>query len=294
MKSADIAKSFRIDNPEKFKLKDFDPADTGGLAKDKDSFKDIVAADAKRLGDLQGRMHAEGRWSVLIILQGMDASGKDGVVEHVLAGVNPLGVDVHSFKQPSSEELAHDFLWRTTLRLPERGRIGLFNRSYYEEVIVVRVHPEYLGGQKLPAAVNTDAIWKERFEDIVAFEKHLVRSGTIVLKFFLNISKEQQSKELLQRLDDPEKHWKFNAGDLKERALWDKYMGAYEDMIRSTSTKDAPWYVVPSNSRWFSRLVVAGAVADAVEKLNPQFPPLDPKDKAALEEMKKALKASPL
>lgn len=287
MTSADIAKRFRIDNPEKFRLQDFDPADTGGL--EKGAFKEIVANDAKRIGDLQERMHAEGRWSVLIILQGMDASGKDGIVEHVLAGVNPLGVDVRSFKQPSAEELAHDFLWRTTLRLPERGRIGLFNRSYYEEVIVVRVHPEYLGGQKLPAAVNTENIWKERFEDIVAYEKHLVRSGTIVLKFFLNISKEQQGKELLQRLNDPDKRWKFNAGDLKERALWDKYMAAYEDMIRNTSTKEAPWHVVPSNSRWFSRLVVAAAVADAVEKLNPQYPALGDKDMAALEEMKKAL-----
>jgi PPK2 family polyphosphate:nucleotide phosphotransferase len=235
-------------------------------------------------------MYAEGRWSVLIILQGMDASGKDGVIQHVLAGVNPLGCDVRSFKQPSAQELAHDFLWRTTLGLPERGHIGVFNRSYYEEVLVVRVHPEYLGPQKLPPSLVTDNIWKQRFESIVAFEKHLARNGTVVLKFFLNISKEEQRKQLLERLEEPEKHWKFNAGDLKERALWDKYVAAYEDAIRHTSTKDAPWYIVPADNRWFSRMVVAGAVIEAVEKLNPRYPQLGEKDKAALEEMKRLLK----
>jgi PPK2 family polyphosphate:nucleotide phosphotransferase len=290
MKTADIANRFRIDSPDKFRLRDFDPADTGGLANDKDAFQAMLKDDAKKLGKLQERMFAEGRWSVLIILQGMDASGKDGVVENVLSGVNPQGCEVRSFKQPSAEELAHDFLWRTTLRLPERGRIGIFNRSYYEEVLVVRVHPEYLGGQKLPAPLVTDNIWKERFEDIIAFEKHLARSGTLVLKFFLHMSQAEQSKQMLERLEDPEKHWKFNAGDLKERALWNKYMAAYEDAIRKTSTKDAPWYVVPADNRWFARLVVAGAVTDALEKLNPQFPPLSSKDMAALEELKKALK----
>jgi PPK2 family polyphosphate:nucleotide phosphotransferase len=290
MKSSDIAKQFRIDDPEKFRLDDFDPGNTGGLAGDKDAFQDMVKEDSKKLGKLQERMYAEGRWSVLIILQGMDASGKDGIIQHVMEGVNPLGCDVRAFKQPSAEELAHDFLWRTTLHLPERGRIGIFNRSYYEEVLVVRVHPEYLAPQKLPPSLVTDNIWKERFEDIVAFEKHLARSGTLVLKFFLNISKEDQRKQLLERLEEPDKHWKFNAGDLKERALWNKYMAAYEDMIRHTSTKDAPWYVVPADNRWFSRMVVAGAVTDAVEKLNPQYPKLSDKDMAALEEMKRLLK----
>ena len=290
MNTADIAARYRIDSPGKLRLREFDPADTGGLANDKDAFQAMLKDDAKKLGKLQERMYAEGRWSVLIILQGMDASGKDGVVENVLSGVNPQGCEVSSFKQPSAEELAHDFLWRTTLKLPERGRIGVFNRSYYEEVLVVRVHPEYLGGQKLPPSLVTDNIWKERLEDIIAFEKHLARSGTLVLKFFLHMSQAEQSKQMLERLEDPEKHWKFNAGDLKERAFWDTYMAAYEDVIRRTASKEAPWFVVPSDNRWFQRLVVAGAVADAVEKLNPQYPKLSDKDMAALEEMKKALK----
>jgi PPK2 family polyphosphate:nucleotide phosphotransferase len=204
--------------------------------------------------------------------------------------VNPQGLDVRSFKQPSSEELAHDFLWRTTLKLPERGRIGVFNRSYYEEVIVVRVHPEYVGGQGLPKPLVTDKIWQERFEDIVAYEKHLVRSGTLVLKFFLHMSKEEQARQQLQRLEETDKHWKFNAGDLKERPLWDKYMSAYEEAITHTSTKEAPWYVVPSDNRWFQRMVVAGAIRDAVDRLDPQYPPLSADDMAALEEMKKVLK----
>ena len=289
MKSAEICQRFRIDRPDKFRLREYDPGGTADLANNKDAFKQMLEADAKRLGKLQERLYAEGRWAVLIILQGMDASGKDGIIEHVLSGVNPQGCEVHSFKQPSAEELAHDFLWRTTLRLPERGRIAIFNRSYYEEVLVVRVHPEYLGGQKLPPSLVGDDIWKQRFEDIVASEKHLALSGTLVLKFFLHISQAEQSKQMLQRLEDPEKHWKFNSGDLKERALWDKYMTAYEDVIRNTSTRDAPWYVVPADNRWFARMVVAGAVADTVEKLNPQFPALDEKAKAALADLKKAL-----
>jgi PPK2 family polyphosphate:nucleotide phosphotransferase len=290
MNSGDIAQGFRIDDPAKFRLGDHDPAGTGGVAKNKSKFKDMLEADAKRLGKLQERLYAEGRWAVLIILQGMDASGKDGIIEHVLSEVNPQGCEVHSFKQPSKEELAHDFLWRTALRLPERGRIGIFNRSYYEEVVVVRVHPEYLDGQKLPASRVTDHIWKQRFEDIVTFEKHLARSGTLVLKFFLHTSQAEQSKQMLERLEEPDKHWKFNAGDLKERALWDKYMAAYEDAIRNTSHPDAPWFVVPADHRWFSRMVVAAAVAEAVKKLDPQFPKLTDKDMAALEEMKRQLK----
>lgn len=290
IKSATISQRYRIDNPDKFKLRDFDPSDTGGIDSEKSELKDTLKADAERLGKLQERMYAEGRWSILIILQGMDASGKDGIVEHVLSGVNPLGCVVHAFKAPNAEELKHDFLWRTTSRLPERGRLGIFNRSYYEEVLVVRVHPEFLGGQKLPPSLVGDDIWKQRFEDIVAYEKHLARSGTVVLKFFLNMSQKEQSKQLLQRLEDPEKHWKFNAGDLKERALWDKYMSAYEDAIRNTSSKEAPWYIVPADKKWFSRLVVAGAILDALDKMNPQYPPLEPKDMAALEQMKKDLK----
>jgi PPK2 family polyphosphate:nucleotide phosphotransferase len=291
MKTADIAARYRIDRPDNFRLRDFDPADTGSLGHDKSDLKEMLESDAKRLGKLQERLYAEGRWAVLVILQGMDASGKDGIIEHVMSGVNPQGCDVRSFKRPSAEELAHDFLWRTTLRLPERGRIGIFNRSYYEEVTVVRVHPEFIDTQKLPPSLIGDDIWKQRCEDIVAFERHLARSGTVVLKFFLNMSQREQSKQLLQRLEDAEKHWKFNSGDLTERALWDKYMAAYEDAIRHTSRPEAPWYVVPADNKWFSRLVVAGAVRDAVEKLNPQYPVLGAKDLAALEEMKKALKA---
>ena len=290
MQTAEIAQHFRIENPDKFRLRDHDPGSTGGLANDKDAFKQMLEADAKRLGKLQERLYAEGRWAVLLILQGMDASGKDSIIEHVLSQVNPQGCEVRSFKQPSTEELAHDFLWRTALRLPERGRIGIFNRSYYEEVLVVRVHPEYLGGQKLPAPLVTDNIWKERFEDIVAFERHLARSGTVVLKFFLHMSQREQRKQMLERLEEPDKHWKFNSGDLKERALWDKYMAAYDDAIRNTSRPEAPWYVVPADNKWFARLVVAGAVTDAIERLNPQFPALGAKDMAALEEMKKQLR----
>ena len=290
MKSAEIAKRYRIDQPGKFKLKDFDPGDTAGLDRDKSEFKDMLKADAGRLGKLQERLYAEGRWSVLVILQGMDASGKDGIVEHVLSEVDPQGCTVHSFKAPNPEELAHDFLWRAVKRLPERGRIGIFNRSYYEEVVVVRVHPEFLEGQKLPPSLIGDDIWKQRYEDIVAFERHLARSGTLVLKFFLNISQKEQSKQLLQRLEDPEKYWKFNRGDLKERTLWDKYMDAYENAIRNTSHSEGPWYVVPADHKSFSRLVVAAAVADAIERVNPKFPDLDKDTRAALEEMKRQLK----
>jgi PPK2 family polyphosphate:nucleotide phosphotransferase len=290
MNAVDISQRFRIDSPDKFRLRDFDPADSGGLAHDKGQLKELLEAGAKRLGKLQERLYAEGRWAVLVILQGMDASGKDGIIEHVLSGVNPQGCEVRSFKAPNAEELAHDFLWRTNLRLPERGHIGIFNRSYYEEVVVVRVHPEFLGGQRLPPSLVGENIWKQRFEDIVSFERHLARNGTLVLKFFLNMSQAEQETQLLQRLEDPEKHWKFNSGDLKERALWDRYMAAYEDAIRNTGTQDAPWYVVPADNKWFSRLVVAGAMVDAVEKLNPRFPSLDAKTLADLAQMKRELK----
>jgi PPK2 family polyphosphate:nucleotide phosphotransferase len=292
MKSADVCQRFRIDSPDKFRLRDFDPADVGGLSHDKSELKEMVDTEAKRLGELQERLYAEGRWAVLLILQGMDASGKDGIIEHVLSRVNPQGCEVRSFKAPSAEELAHDFLWRTSLRLPERGHIGIFNRSYYEEVVAVRVHPEFLNGQKLPPSLVGDEIWKQRFEDINAFERHLARSGTLVLKFFLNMSQSEQRKQLLQRLEDPEKHWKFNSGDLKERALWDKYTAAYEDAIRNSSTQDAPWHVVPADNKWFSRLIVAGTMLEAMERLNPQFPSMDAKTRADLEQMKRELKGS--
>jgi PPK2 family polyphosphate:nucleotide phosphotransferase len=278
----------RIDHPDRFRLPDFDPADTGGLDFDKHDAKSMLAADTKRLAELQECLYADHRWAVLIVLQGMDASGKDGIVEHVMSGVNPQGCDVHPFKAPSSEELDHDFLWRAAVRLPRRGHIGIFNRSHYEEVLVVRVHPEMLERQKLPPQVSGKAIWKHRFKSIRAFERHLARNGVLILKFFLHVSKDEQRQRFLARLDEPAKRWKFSMGDIAERALWDKYMHAYEDMIRATSRKHAPWYVVPADHKWFARLVVARAIVEAIEGLDLQYPKVEG---AALEEMQKVRKA---
>ncbi len=265
-------KRFRVDRPETFKLSSIDPSDTGGFGIDKDQAKEMLADRAKHLANLQERLYAQDKWAVLMILQGMDAAGKDSIVEHVLYGVNPLGCEVHSFKAPTSDELEHDFLWRVAQRLPQRGRIGIFNRSHYEECLVVRVHPEILAKQKLPPRLVTRNIWKERFEDIRAFERHLVRNGTVVLKFHLRISKEEQRQRFLDRLDDPDKRWKFNMGDVAERKLWPRYMAAYQDMIRQTSTKEAPWIVVPADHKWFARLVVSAAVIEALERIDPKFP----------------------
>ena len=283
-----LVKRFRIDDPDTFKLSNYDPADTGGLAIGKEEAKEIVADQAKHLANLQERLYAEDRWAVLMILQGMDASGKDGIVEHVLYGVNPMGCDVHSFKAPTSDELDHDFLWRVAQRVPERGRIGIFNRSHYEECLVVRVHPEILAKQKLPPRLVSKNIWKERFESICAFERHLARNGIVVLKFHLRISKDEQRKRFLGRLDDPNKRWKFNMGDVAERKLWGKYMSAYEDAIRHTSRPEAPWYVVPADSKWFARLVIAEAMVEAMEGLDLQFPKVED---AALKELKKVRRA---
>jgi PPK2 family polyphosphate:nucleotide phosphotransferase len=282
MLSAKFFERYRIDNPDQFRLADFDTADTGGFDLDKDEVKALVAEDAERLGELQERLYAEDKWSVLIVLQGMDTAGKDGIIEHVMAGVDPQGCVVHTFKAPSAEEIDHDFLWRCAVRLPERGRIGIFNRSHYEEVLVVRVHPELLARQKLPPDCMGKTIWKNRFKSIRAFERHLARSGTIVLKFFLHISSDEQRQRLLARLDEPAKRWKFNAGDIGERKLWDKYMAAYEDAIRATSRKHAPWYVVPADSKPFARLVVARAIVDTLARLDLKFPKVDA---AALKEM---------
>ena len=286
-----LVKRFRIDNPETFKLTSFDPSDTGGLAIGKDEAKTIVSDHAKDLADLQERLYAQDKWSVLMILQGMDASGKDGIVEHVLYGVNPMGCDVHSFKAPNSEELDHDFLWRVAQRVPQRGRIGIFNRSHYEECLVARVHPEILAKQKLPPRLVTRNIWKERFEDIRAFERHLVRNGTVVLKFHLRISKEEQRQRFLDRLNDPNKRWKFNMGDVAERDLWPRYMAAYQDMIRKTSTKEAPWIVVPADHKWFARLVVSAALIEALERIDPQFPALQGHSPADIKKVRAALEA---
>jgi PPK2 family polyphosphate:nucleotide phosphotransferase len=291
MKSAPATKRFRIDRPDDFRLASFDPADTGGLDLDKDDAKEMLARDDKRLAELQERLYADGHRALLVVLQGMDTAGKDGIVEHAMSGLNPQGCTVHSFKAPSEEELAHDFLWRVAIRVPERGHIGIFNRSHYEEVLVVRVHPELLDRQKLPPELVGKNIWQERFEDIRAFEQHLVRSGVAVLKFFLHISKEEQRRRLLARLDEPGKRWKFELGDIAERALWDKYMAAYEDMVRATSRPQAPWYVVPADHKWFARLVVARAMVETLEEIDPQFPKVEGAALKELEKVRAALEA---
>jgi PPK2 family polyphosphate:nucleotide phosphotransferase len=288
MKIAKILKRYRIDDPERFRLASFDCADTGGLDLDKDDARAMLEQDNERLAELQERLYAHDRWALLVVLQGMDTSGKDGVIKHVMNGINPQGCEVHPFKAPSADELDHDFLWRAAIRLPARGDINIFNRSYYEEVLVVRVHPELLARQKLPAKLVGKDIWKERFQDIRAFERHLARSGTVVLKFFLHISKEEQRQRLLARLDEPAKRWKFSMGDIAERKLWDKYMAAYDDLIGATSRPQAPWYVVPADHKWFARLVVARAIIDALERLHLEFPKVGA---GVLKEMRKVRRA---
>jgi PPK2 family polyphosphate:nucleotide phosphotransferase len=265
---------FRIDNGKKFNLKDHPTAVRGGI--DKDGGKAIIEANRKRLGDLQEVLYAQDRWSLLLIFQGMDAAGKDSAIEAVFEGINPQGCDVASFKEPSQTELDHDFMWRAAINLPERGRIGIFNRSYYEECLVVRVHSEVLAKQKLPPQLVTDNIWHERFEDITAFERYLSRNGTVVLKFFLHMSKEEQRQRFLDRLNDPAKNWKFSLGDVKERVHWDAYHAAYADMIKHTSSKHAPWIVVPADHKWFARVVIGSSIVHALEKLDLQVPRLDP------------------
>ena len=274
MLPADIIKRYRITDGHKFRLADIDPGDTAGPDIDKNDAKELLEKGAKRLGDLQERLYSEHRWAILVIPQGLDTAGKDGVIEHVMAGVNPQGCEVHPFKAPSHLELDHDFLWRANLVLPRRGHIGIFNRSYYEEVLVVRVHPNLLENQSLPPSLITKKIWQERYEDINAFELHLARSGTVPLKFFLHLSRGEQKKRLLARIDDPNKQWKFNAGDIEERKLWDPYIEAYEAMIRATATEVAPWYVVPADHKWFTRLVIAAAIVERMEAIDPKFPKL--------------------
>ena len=290
MKLARIAKRFRIDRPDKFRLSGHDPAECCGLTLDKSDAKTMLAEGIERLSDLQERLYAQDRWSVLIVLQAMDAAGKDGVIKHVLSGINPQGCEVHSFKQPSQEELAHDFLWRVGTKMPARGRIGIFNRSHYEEVLTVRVHPELLEQQKLPREVTGKDIWHRRFKDIRAFERHLASNGTLVLKFFLNISREEQRKRLLDRIEEPAKRWKFSMGDIAERKLWSKYMDAYDDLIRQTSRPEAPWFVVPADNKWFTRLVVAGAMVEAMDRLKLEFPRVQGKALKELHKVRHALK----
>ena len=282
---------YRIENGEKFRLKDFDPDDTAGLDVDKDEAKQMLGNDVKSLAGLQERLYAEDRWSLLVIFQAMDAAGKDSAIKHVMSGINPQGCQVHSFKAPSAQELDHDFLWRTTIALPERGRIGVFNRSYYEEVLVVRVHPEFLKGQRIPPALITDKIWQQRFDDIRNFEKHMTRSGTKIIKFFLHVSREEQRKRFLDRLEEPGKRWKFSVKDIAEGELWDRYMDAYEDAIRNTATDDAPWFVVPADHKWFTRLVVARAMVETLEALDPKYPKVEGAALAELEKIRTALRA---
>ena len=268
---ADLAARYRITKGKKFRLKDVDPADTGKLELQAKA-KELLQHSVQLLSEFQEKLYAQDRWALLLVFQAMDAAGKDGTIKHVMSGVNPQGCEVTSFKAPSSLELDHDFLWRTTRALPERGRIGIFNRSYYEEMLVVRVHPEFLGGEKLPPKLITKEIWKERFADVRAFENYLGRNGVIVRKFFLHVSKAEQKKRFLERLNEPKKNWKFSAADVKERQHWDEYMDAYEDMIRHTATKDAPWHVVPADNKWFTRLVVASAIIETLQSLDLHFP----------------------
>ena len=270
-------------------LKHFSPDDTSGIESSDDAAK-LLARQLDSLWEQQEKLYAQGTWAILLIFQAMDAAGKDSTIKHVMSGVNPQGCSVSSFKAPSAEELGHDFLWRTTLRLPERGHIGVFNRSYYEEVLVVRVHPEILGAQRLPPAVMSKRIWRERFEDISCFERHLQRSGVAVLKFFLHVSKDEQKKRFLDRLDTPSKNWKFALGDVRERGLWREYMDAYEDMIRHTATPEAPWFVVPADHKWFARLVVSAAIVDAMKKLDLRFPTVDRAQKKTLKAAEAALR----
>jgi PPK2 family polyphosphate:nucleotide phosphotransferase len=272
-KARAFAKPFRVTEGKRFRLADIDPGNTLGLkSEDKPRAKDALAAGVEKLAALQDMLYAQDRWAVLLIFQAMDAAGKDGAIKHVMSGVNPQGCEVFSFKAPTSEELDHDYLWRCMKALPERGRIGIFNRSYYEETLVVRVHPEYLAGQRLPSALVTKHIWEDRFQDIRAFERYLSRNGVLVRKFFLHVSRDEQRRRFLERIDNPEKNWKFSSADAKERGYWDAYMEAYEDMIRNTATADAPWYVVPADNKWFTRVVVAAAVIDALASLDLAYP----------------------
>ncbi len=264
---------FRVDGSKAFHLKLFRRDADGDLVKDEG--KAIIEANRKRLSDLQEKLYAQNRWSLLLIFQGMDAAGKDSAIKSVFEGVNPQGCEVYSFKTPTATELDHDFMWRTTICLPERGRIGIFNRSYYEECLIVRVHPEILAGQRIPQRLVTKNIWRERFEDIAAFERYLVRNGTVVLKFFLNVSKEEQRKRFLARLDEPEKNWKFSLDDVAERRHWDRYQAAYQDVIRHTATPFAPWVVVPADRKWFARVVIGSSIVHALEKLDLAFPKVD-------------------
>ena len=284
----DLAERYRVTGGKGFRLKNFDPTDTWKL-KSKDNAQELLEHSVERLAELQEKLYAQDNWSLLLIFQAMDAAGKDSTIKHVMSGVNPQGCEVTSFKAPTSAELDHGYLWRCHKRMPERGRIGIFNRSYYEEVLVVRVHRELLGKQKLPPKLVTKNIWRERFEDIAALERYASRNGTVIRKFFLNVSKAEQKKRFLDRLDQPEKNWKFAAADLGERKHWPKYMDAYEDLIQHTATGHAPWYVVPADHKWFTRLVVASVVVETLESLKLEYPKVDAAQRRELAAARAAL-----
>ena len=267
----DFSKPYRVDKGRKFRLKDFDPAETSGVKSKEDGEKELPRG-IERMIELQDKLYAQDRWALLVILQAMDAAGKDSVIKHVMSGVSPQGCEVHSFKQPSVEELNHDFMWRAIKLVPERGRIGIFNRSYYEEVLVVRVHKELLDRERVPRSLITKDIWNERFADINGYEHYLSRNGVVVRKFFLNVSREEQKKRFLKRLEQPQKNWKFSASDIAERERWDDYMTAYEEMIQRTASPHAPWFVVPADKKWYTRLVVSAAIINALEELNLRYP----------------------
>ena len=287
---ADLAGRYRITNGSRFRLKDISPSDPWGKRL-KPVAREMLKQGCKKMGELQERLYAQDQWSVLLIFQAMDAAGKDGTIKHVMSGVNPQGCEVHSFKAPSTEELDHDFLWRSARVLPRRGHIGIFNRSYYEETLVVRVHQNILARQQLPGEVVTKNIWRERFEDISAWERYLSRQGVVVRKFFLHVSKEEQRQRFLERLEQPEKHWKFSPADVAERHHFAEYMHAYEDMIRHTATEQAPWLVVPADRKWFTRLVVSAAIIDAIQSLDPRYPEVDAKARGDFKKLKTALEA---
>jgi PPK2 family polyphosphate:nucleotide phosphotransferase len=288
MKTDKLAKTYCVESGKHFRLKDYDPADTGH-GRSKENAAEALEQGIIRTAELQDKLYAQNSWALLLIFQAMDAAGKDGIIKHVMTGINPQGCQVYSFKTPSDLELQHDFLWRTTRCLPERGHIGIFNRSYYEEVLVVRVHPAILQSQKTPAALVGKNVWDERFEDIRCFEQHMARSGTVIRKFFLNVSKKEQKKRFLARLDEPQKNWKFSAPDIRERACWDDYQKAYEEMIRNTATEHAPWHIVPADNKWFTRLVVSTVLVDTLQSLGLAYPKVDDAKRKELEAAKKIL-----
>jgi PPK2 family polyphosphate:nucleotide phosphotransferase len=286
-----FSKPFCVTDGQGFRLSDIDPGDTLGLKSgDKPRAKEALAKGVEVLARLQDTLFAQDQWAVLLIFQAMDAAGKDGAIKHVMSGVNPQGCEVYSFKSPTSEDLDHDYLWRCMKRLPERGRIGIFNRSYYEETLVVRVHPEFLGAQKMPRELVTKDIWRERYEDIRNFERYLTRNGVVIRKFFLHVSRKEQKRRFLERLQTPEKNWKFSAADAKEREYWNDYMKAYEDTIKNTAVKHAPWYVVPADNKWFTRIVVAAAVIDTLASLDLEYPHMSEEKRKELASVERALK----